>query len=44
MANKNIDSDELIHFMNEVLDESGKIAMKFFRQIKKLSIWHQIHL
>ena len=38
MANKNIDSDELIHFMNEVLDESGKIAMQFFRQIKKLSI------
>ena len=38
MGNKNIDSDELIHFINEVLDESGKIAMKFFRQKKNYQL------
>ena len=30
-------SIELTEFINNVLDESGKIALKYFRQIRDLS-------
>ena len=38
MSDNLIDIKEYSHFINDVLDESGKIAMKYFRQVKDLTL------
>ena len=38
MDNNSIDIDSLKTFINDALNESGKIALSYFRQIRDLSL------